>query len=94
MKLIIDIPKSIYEYMQTDKYDRHKTEYFEMIIPHSVKDGTPLEEEFEKIKAEIEEEQKKLIGRSTDFYVGKSNGYTDIWEKIEKHISEMKGENK
>lgn len=42
MKLIIDIPKSIYEYMQTDEYDGHKTAYFEMIIPHSVKDGTPL----------------------------------------------------
>lgn len=90
MKLIIDIPKSIYEYMQTDKYDRHKTEYFEMIIPHSVKDGTPLEEELEKIRAKINSKDIDCLYEEDFAY---SYGLHEAIQIIDDRISELKGEN-
>ena len=46
----------------------------------------------EELTKDIEKEQKGIQGKQTDFYVGKSNGYTDIWEKIQKCRAELKGE--
>ena len=46
----------------------------------------------EELTKDIEKEQKNIQEKQTDFYVGKSNGYTDIWEKIQKYRAEPKGE--
>ena len=80
MKLIIDIPNEAYDILTEYQVlpDNIDLEYF---VIH----GIPLEEELEKIKAELE--NPKVIGM--DFF----DGLYYAEEIIDKHISELKGEN-
>ena len=42
MKLVIDIPKELYDYMQSETYDKHLDRRFDYRIRFAVKDGIPL----------------------------------------------------
>ena len=44
MKLIIDIPDELYNYIKSDKYDEHLEKRFDFKIRNSVENGTPLPE--------------------------------------------------
>lgn len=92
MKLIIDIPEEEYEKNKLAKCDYHT-------LRMAIKNGIPLIEELEKIKAEIKEEEEKGIyyeceewpeGRpcDEDYFFGLLRAIMFI----DKHISELKGE--
>jgi hypothetical protein len=42
MKLVIDIDEKLYDYMQTEVYDRHLDKRFDYQIRFAVKKGEPL----------------------------------------------------
>lgn len=78
MKLIIDINDN--EYMGIKKYPDNITSYPVTIhIYDAIRNGTPLEEELEKIKAEFED--KILLNQTVAIQI------------IDKRIKELKGEN-
>lgn len=85
MKLIINIPEKAY------KERLNNSVWFDSNMDNAIRNGTPLEEELEKIKAEMQEEHTK----HTCFYVN-GNHYCDHWgdlQIINNHIAELKGEN-
>ena len=59
MKLIVDIPEELHNYIKSDIYDEHKDRRFDFKIRQSMANATPLEkhdeELLDKIRAEIEE---------------------------------------
>ena len=79
MKLIIDIPEEI--------YIEKKEDYIGDTLDRAIANGTPLKGEFEKIRAEIQEEIFNSKG-----YVTYSNALMRCYEIVDKHISELKGE--
>lgn len=42
MKIVIDIPKELYDYMQSETYDKHLDRRFDYRIRFAVKNGIPL----------------------------------------------------
>ena len=42
MQIVIDIPKELYDYMQSETYDKHLDRRFDYRIRFAVKDGIPL----------------------------------------------------
>ena len=90
MKLIIDINDN--EYIGIKEYPNNITSYPVTIhIYDAIRNGTPLEEELEKIKTEIEE-LKKEWDKFDDWR--KKDGLFYAYKIVEKHIEELKGENK
>lgn len=88
MKLIVDIPDEMYDWIDNG----FPTEDDYVMLWEEIRQGIPLEEKLKKIKAEMQEEHTK----HTCFYVN-GNHYCDHWgdlQIIDKHISELKGENK
>ena len=68
MKLIIDIPDEMYDWFENgfpDEYDYVK-------LWEKIKQGTPLKEELEKMRAEIERERDSVerCAGSGGYYVG------------------------
>lgn len=45
MKMVIDIPKELYDYIQGEQYDEHLDKRFDYMIRQSVRTGTPLTKE-------------------------------------------------
>ena len=92
MKLIIDIDKNIYSDVIIDDCFNG---YNICKVKDSIKNGTPLEEELEMIKAEIEnipnDETTKPIG-TYDYCLGAENERKIVLQILYKHISELKGE--
>ena len=87
MKLIIDIPEEVYDFTMGAKTARfYNTEYYVNLILK----GTPLEEEFEKISAEIIACTQQEEGTVPDCI---NYGIKLSTEIVEKHISELKGAN-
>lgn len=79
MKLIIDIPEE--DYAQLDKWSVY---YFREVISK----GIPLSEELEKIKTEIDE----IVESEMKEDVLWSLGLRYSKKIIDKHITELKGE--
>lgn len=42
MQVVIEIDEKLYNYMQTEEYDKHLDKRFDYQIRFAVKDGTPL----------------------------------------------------
>ena len=82
MKLIVDIPDKVYDILTEYQVlpENIDLEYF---VIHS----TPLEEELEKIKAEIDTLYGVYLSRFTERLVIK----TDVMQILDRHISELKG---
>lgn len=57
IELVIKIDEELYNYMQTDEYDKHLDKRFDYQIRLAVKNGTPLEEELHR-----EKEQAYYLG--------------------------------
>lgn len=74
MKLIIDIPEEIYL--------EKKEDYIGDTLDRAIANGTPLQAEFEKVKAEM----------ITELYVNRATKEALI-NIVDNHISELKGEN-
>lgn len=88
MKLIIDIPEKVYDFTMGAKTARfYNAEYYVNLILN----GTPLEEEFKKIRAEITACTQQEEGTVPDCI---NYGIKLSTEIVEKHIAELKGENK
>ncbi len=87
MKVVIDIDKKSYDKMKT--YHGLDDAYF------SIKHGIPLDDIFAKIRAKIEE-YKATIDRAVSEDKSKIKGmkeaYADCLEIIDKHLSEVEGE--
>ena len=78
MKLIIDMDENLYSYISKEDavyFPDDGGELFE-----TVKNGTPLQEELEKIKAEINEKDRQWLPKRY------------IFELIDNRIKELKGE--
>ena len=88
MKLIIDIDKDIAQGIIDGKGEmpRNIVRSFQATIADAIKNGIPLEEELEKIKAEIEEHNRNYI---SDDNAGLERA---IYDFIEPHIAELKGD--
>ena len=86
MKLIIDIDKKI--------YDRAMLGDFNItVFDEAVRNGIPLEEELEKIKAEVDKKYDELYVID-EFTNGEASAYVKILEIVNEHIAELKGEQK
>ena len=89
MKLIIDIDKKI--------YDRAMLGDFNItVFDEAVRNGIPLEEELEKIKAEIHilklvENREKYFAKA-ELTRGYELGLEDYANILDKYIAELKGE--
>ena len=85
MKLIIDIPNEVYNIL-TEYQVLSENLDLEYFVIH----GIPLEEELEKIKAEIED---LTLYRSNDIFGNTYPVYDqkEVLEILDKHISELKG---
>ena len=87
MKLIIDIDEDIYKMVCiTGTFGR-----FRFNTAKAIKNGIPLKEELENIKAEIKEEKLDVdldIGNETIY----NNAINDVLAILDKHTSELKGE--
>lgn len=91
MKLIIDIPKELYDDI---KYNFDKQNYCECggyLISSKIVFGTPLEEEFKKIKAEAEENSFKKYNINNEFKCFAIELPT-LNSIIDDYIEELKGE--
>lgn len=77
MKLVIDISEEDYDYIKNSDDMNFNV----------IKNGIPLEEELEDVKAEIENYEIEIFDYSY------SQGLKKAIEIIDKHISELKGEN-
>lgn len=57
MKYIIELPKEVKEKFDNATKDDIYSSYYDYnsVIGNAIKNGTPLEEELEKIKAEVKE---------------------------------------
>lgn len=84
MKLVIDIPDKKYKWIKED------TLCYTDEISEAIRNGTPLEEELEKIKVDFEE----LANDEWNIQVGASKGLECAIDLIEDRIYELKGENK
>ena len=86
MKIIIDIDERAYAgCVKLKNNDDMGVLGFHLI--NATANGTPLEEELEKIRSEIQEEIFNSKG-----YVTYSNALMRCYEIVDKHISELKGE--
>ena len=81
MKLIIDIPEEIYIEKRED--------YIGDTLDRAIANGTPLEEELEKIKAKINLEDVDCQYEEDYVY---SSGLQKAIELIDNRIEELKGE--
>ena len=84
MKLIIDI---------ADREYKQRIEFplcYDSTIDKAIVNGTPLSEELEKIKTEIQHERSKHSGEGKYTYTAGLKVSIDI---IDKRIAELKGEN-
>lgn len=95
MKLIIDLPNKTIAHIRSDyghKYFGCIGDDDKKIIMKAIYDGTPLEEELEKIREEIM--NKGMIPTHT--YItpdGKALQKSVVDVVIDNHIKELKGEN-
>lgn len=85
MKYIIEFPEDYYKAIKEIPIKQSTTD---MLI---IRNGTPLSEELEKIKKEVEEEKIDI-----DLNIGQerlyNNAINDVMQIIDNHISELKGE--
>lgn len=88
MKHIIYIPKELYKNIVEDNCSMREMQ----ILLRVIKNGTPFEEELEKVREEIKTEISDYEG-CADFYEGIRFGLRTAIEIIDKHISELKGDN-
>ena len=94
MKYIVDVDDYKIKSCKRKVQEKYASWYDEMVA-----NGIPLEEELEKIKAEIEEKQEEVIGinQKANFQYendyGMYYGYESSIGIIEEHIKELKGEN-
>ena len=79
MKLIIDIPEEDIEFIKSRGY--HTQSLYD-----AIKNGTPFDSVIEDIKAEIEKKHLSIIEKN-DFDCGRTYGYEECLEIIDKHIS-------
>lgn len=86
MKLIIDIPKDVYK--RTVFYREFRDLNDCVTTLKALENGTPLEEELKKIKAEI-----MSIGNWREIYEVPNGYVVECLNIIDKHITELKGEN-
>ena len=100
MKLIIDIPEETYEIIENINYFYNMSRITDRIekqeIVLAIKNGTSLEEELEKIKAKIglyENDCMLSCPNNDDCRDCNNNMFGSIYRIIDKHISELKGEN-
>lgn len=84
MKLIIDIPKDVYK--RTVFYREFRDLNDCVTTLKALENGTPLEEELEKIKKEIEQDAFKDVNDSKYIFVNRVN------QIINKYKAELKGE--
>lgn len=89
MKHIIYIPKELYKNIVEDNCSMREMQ----ILLRVIKDGTPLEEELEKIKAEIDESSFETYEKYSEEPIF-CNYTLNIMQIIDNHIEELKGENK
>lgn len=85
MKLVIDISQNDYEEIKEYGINTFSS------VAIAIQNGTPLEEELEKIKAEI----RKLTDINPDYPMDRTIHISrnEVLEIIDKHIAELKGEN-
>ena len=62
MQIVIDIPKELYDYIQTEKYDEHLDKRFDYMSRFAIKDGTPLPEHHGDLK-DVDEIVKAIENR-------------------------------
>ena len=80
MKLIIDIHEEVYKKIVADKYAIYDKMFY------SIKNGTPLDDIFDDIKAELWMEGMNMTGE----YQGAWVRFRDIEKVIDKHIGKEK----
>jgi len=85
MKYIIDIPEEVYKRIIFYKEFHDLSDCVTTI--KAIENGTPLEEELEKIKAEI-----MSIGNWREIYEVPNGYVVECLNIIDKHIAELKGE--
>lgn len=97
MKLIIDIQDFVYNHIK----EFNSTQLYELNVITAIKNGTPLEEELEKIKQMILEHQEfacdcncKHCGWFPCADIDSARIVRKDIKTIDKRISELKGENK
>jgi len=96
MKYIIELPEEVKEKFDNATKDDIYGSYYDYnsVIGNAIKNSTRLEEELEKIKAEIE---NMWIKSAKDLRTGEviyENlcEHSEVLEILEKHIEELKGE--
>ena len=85
MKLIIDISED--DLQEVKEYGIHEFSS----LANSIKNGIPLEEELEKIKAEIGEEFVDLQDGSEEWRSYVNDAVLSCYEIVENRIHELKG---
>lgn len=90
MKIIIDLDEKYYNDI---KNSPTASNYSTLYALFGIRNGTPLSEELEKIKAEIVLLQSKYKYNSeTEYYkVGRCEAHEEDLEIIDNHIKELKG---
>ena len=94
MKYIIELSKEVKEKFDNATKDEIYGSYYDYnsVIGNAIKNGTPLSEELEKIKAEITEYRNNIHAGNDEFHIGRLLGCDEAVELIDKHIAELKGE--
>ena len=82
MKLVIDIPEEDYIRLRDEGMFGNVTTF-----KRAVRDGIPLAEVIEDIKAEIEELKSCCDDDWDAFLIGRKETYNNVLELIDKHIS-------
>jgi hypothetical protein len=89
VELVIKIPEDVYTRLFDNGIQDNEIAVDDICeMARALRMGTPLEEELEKIKAEIKKESYELFDCPDAFVVE----FADVERIMDKHISELKGE--